>query len=271
MLPRTSREEARRAVTTAPRDAGSLPEYVRHLGPDTAGRLELGPEDRAITERARLKAAAKAEGGSLEIRRRGNTVVFWRAEEAPQPRSGGQRSCGRQAGGNEAHPGRAPPLPLRNPATVQPRSGCNCRRTIRLLLGLHGCRRMRGRVGSESNARMVAWGLVWLQPLVLGGLYPLPLCNRATLQPCPRLWLGRSGQAQVRLHGCRQIRGMGRLWRVRVSSLSRSSHGGNYCLASCTPSATLQPCNPWTRRVPLRLSPRRRLHGCRVLEGVGRC
>jgi hypothetical protein len=63
-------------------------EYVRNLGPDTAGRLELGPEDRPITERARLKAAAKAEGINVEIRRRGNAIVFWQSAEAPKPRGG---------------------------------------------------------------------------------------------------------------------------------------------------------------------------------------
>jgi hypothetical protein len=77
-----------------PRRATQEPyrEYVRKLGPDGAGWLELGPEDRPITERTRLKAAAKAAGVNLEIRRRGTTIVFWRAEEAPQPRSRGQRS-----------------------------------------------------------------------------------------------------------------------------------------------------------------------------------
>jgi hypothetical protein len=59
-------------------------QYIRQLSPDAAGRIELGLDDRSITERARLKAAAKAEGASLEIHRKGNTMVFWKAAEAPK-------------------------------------------------------------------------------------------------------------------------------------------------------------------------------------------
>jgi hypothetical protein len=66
-------------------------EYVRQLTPDSAGRSVLEPTDRPITERARLKAAAKAEGVNLEIRRRGNTIVFWLTQEPPRPRGGGAR------------------------------------------------------------------------------------------------------------------------------------------------------------------------------------
>ncbi|HZS02106.1 MAG TPA: hypothetical protein VFE37_25535 [Chloroflexota bacterium] len=82
-----SQEEARRAVLP-PRQAtqAQYQEYVRGLTPDSAGRLELGPGDRSITERARLKAAAKALGMNLEIRRRGDTIVFWPSSEPPKPR-----------------------------------------------------------------------------------------------------------------------------------------------------------------------------------------
>jgi len=59
-------------------------QYIRQLTPDAAGRIELSFDDRSITERARLKAAAKAEGASLEIHRKGNTMVFWKAAEAPK-------------------------------------------------------------------------------------------------------------------------------------------------------------------------------------------
>ncbi len=63
--------------------------YVRQLRPDQAGRLELGPDDRPVTERARLKAAARAEGVDLEIQRQGNVIVFWLAEgPSPRPRRG---------------------------------------------------------------------------------------------------------------------------------------------------------------------------------------
>jgi hypothetical protein len=88
---------------------------VRGLTPDTAGRLELGEGDHPITERARLKAAAKAEGVYLEIRRRGNVMSFWLTDQPPPTRKsprgraaqGGTRSAGRsgragQAGGRRA-------------------------------------------------------------------------------------------------------------------------------------------------------------------------
>jgi hypothetical protein len=59
-------------------------QYIRQLTPEAAGRIELGLDDRSITERARLKAAAKAEGIGLEIHRKGNTMVFWKSTEAPK-------------------------------------------------------------------------------------------------------------------------------------------------------------------------------------------
>ena len=93
-------EEARRAVLP-PRRAtqAQYQEYVRGLAADSAGQLELGPEDRPITERARLKAAAKALGKYLEIRRRGNTMVFWETNEPPKTRARG--SNGRRGGGSK--------------------------------------------------------------------------------------------------------------------------------------------------------------------------
>ena len=83
-----SLDEARRAVLP-PRRATQeqYREYVRSLTAESAGQLELGPEDRPITERARLKAAAKAEGMNLHIQRRGNRVVFWVSEEPPRTRA----------------------------------------------------------------------------------------------------------------------------------------------------------------------------------------
>ena len=62
-------------------------QYVRQLTPDAAGQLELGEGDRSITERARLKSAAKNEGITLDIRRRGNTMVFWVSDEPPKTRA----------------------------------------------------------------------------------------------------------------------------------------------------------------------------------------
>src|SRR5919197_4358499 len=95
-----SLEEARTAVLP-PRRAvqEQYRTYVRNLSPDTAGQLELGEGDRPITERARLKAAAKAEGIYLDIRRRGNTMVFWKTDEPPKPRGGGARRAPRATRG----------------------------------------------------------------------------------------------------------------------------------------------------------------------------
>jgi len=83
-----SLEEARTAVLP-PRRATQeqYRQYVRQLTPEAAGRLELGEGDRSITERARLKAAAKAEEINLHIQRRGDTIVFWVSEEPPRTRA----------------------------------------------------------------------------------------------------------------------------------------------------------------------------------------
>ena len=80
-------EEARRAVLP-PRRASQeqYQEYVRSLTPDAAGQLELGEDDRPITERARLKAAAKAVGKNLHIQRRGTIIVFWETDAPPKTR-----------------------------------------------------------------------------------------------------------------------------------------------------------------------------------------
>jgi hypothetical protein len=85
-----SLEEARHAVLP-PRRATqeAYRDYVRGLAADTAGQLELGPEDRPITERARLKSAAKAEGINLHIQRRGNIIAFWQTDEPPKTRTRG--------------------------------------------------------------------------------------------------------------------------------------------------------------------------------------
>src|SRR5215212_2629940 len=83
-----SLDEARRSVLP-PRRATQeqYQEYVRGLTADAAGQLELGPDDRSITERARLKAAAKAVGKNLHIQRRGSTMVFWETDEPPKTRA----------------------------------------------------------------------------------------------------------------------------------------------------------------------------------------
>ena len=70
-------------------------QYVRQLTPDEAGQLQLGDNDRPITERARLRAAAQAEGIHLNIQRRGNTMVFWPTEEPPKARAQSSTQAGR--------------------------------------------------------------------------------------------------------------------------------------------------------------------------------
>src|SRR5215212_11398829 len=62
-------------------------QYLRDLGPDSGGQLVLEAGDKPITERARLKAAAQAEGIHLNIQRRGNTMVFWQTDEPPKARA----------------------------------------------------------------------------------------------------------------------------------------------------------------------------------------
>lgn len=83
-----SLDEARRLVLP-PRRAvqEQYREYIRNLGPEGAGRLELETNDRPITERARLKAAARTEGINLHIQRRGQAVVFWVTDEPPKTRT----------------------------------------------------------------------------------------------------------------------------------------------------------------------------------------
>ncbi len=71
-------EEAQKVVM-APRRLAQTEyrQYVRELDANTAGQIVLGADDRPITIRARLKAAAKAEGKELEIQRKDNAIVFW--------------------------------------------------------------------------------------------------------------------------------------------------------------------------------------------------
>jgi hypothetical protein len=74
-------EEAQRLVMAQRRlTETEYRQYVSSLDANTAGRIELGDGDRPISVRARLKAAAKAEGKTLEIQRQGNALVFWLRE-----------------------------------------------------------------------------------------------------------------------------------------------------------------------------------------------
>src|SRR5687767_12987047 len=97
-----SLEEARRAALP-PRRAmqEAYRSYVRSLTPETAGQLELGEGDRSITERARLRAAAKAEGVYLEVRRRGNIMSFWLTNEPPKRQV---KTRAKPTGGGRARP-----------------------------------------------------------------------------------------------------------------------------------------------------------------------
>jgi hypothetical protein len=74
-------EEARK-LAAAPRRLAhpEYTQYVRQLSTHTAGRIVLGEGDHPLTVRARLQAAARAEGKELSIRRRGNELVFWLRE-----------------------------------------------------------------------------------------------------------------------------------------------------------------------------------------------
>ncbi len=87
-----SREEAQR-VTLPPRRAlhEEYRAYLRQLGPDEAGRVELDAGEHPLTERARLKAAAKAEGIDLDIHRRGTVLTFWKTDGPPPQRQNGRR------------------------------------------------------------------------------------------------------------------------------------------------------------------------------------
>ena len=75
---RISIEDAQRLAMTPRRGAlAEYRQYVRELNADTAGRIELADGEHPLTIRARLKAAARAEGRELQIQRRGKAIVFW--------------------------------------------------------------------------------------------------------------------------------------------------------------------------------------------------
>jgi hypothetical protein len=81
-------EEAQRLVMPpAKATQEQYRQYLRALSPESAGRLELAEGDRPTTERARLKAAAKAEGITLHIQRQDNTIVFWETDQPPKTRT----------------------------------------------------------------------------------------------------------------------------------------------------------------------------------------
>ena len=82
---RISTEEAQRLAMTPRRGAqAEYRQYVRELDANTAGRIELADGEHPLTVRARLKAAARAEGRELQIQRRGRAIVFWLADADPR-------------------------------------------------------------------------------------------------------------------------------------------------------------------------------------------
>ena len=91
-----SLDEAQRVVMPRRKAAHEqYRQYIRQLSPEQAGQLQLGPDDHPLTERARLKAAAKTEGVNLQIQRKGNTIVFWETEEPPKMQTRATGSGGR--------------------------------------------------------------------------------------------------------------------------------------------------------------------------------
>jgi hypothetical protein len=71
-------------------------EYVRSLGVDTAGRLDMEPSDDPVVERRRLLAAARAEGVALLIQQRDNVLVFWQVAATAASRSSSGRKASRR-------------------------------------------------------------------------------------------------------------------------------------------------------------------------------
>lgn len=103
-------EEARHAVLPPRRQvAEQYQSYIRGLldNGHNAGQLILDDGDHPVTERARLKAAAKAEGVQLYIRRRGPNIVFWLLQEGDDAPALAQ-----------AVPGRGGAVSVRRPKTT---------------------------------------------------------------------------------------------------------------------------------------------------------
>ncbi len=73
-----SADQARALVAARrPEPSAEYREYVRALDDATAGRIELVDGDRPRAIRARLRAAALAEGRAIAIQPRENALVFW--------------------------------------------------------------------------------------------------------------------------------------------------------------------------------------------------
>ena len=55
-------------------------EYIQHVGPGQAGKLEPGEGETTQAIRRRLTAAAETLGKDLEVRRTAGAVYFWASE-----------------------------------------------------------------------------------------------------------------------------------------------------------------------------------------------
>ena len=74
-------EEAKGMTKKVAREAKKLEEYKRHINTleqEEAGKLKIKDNKEGFAVRAGLKRAAQALGVKVEIRKRGNEIVFWR-------------------------------------------------------------------------------------------------------------------------------------------------------------------------------------------------
>lgn len=76
VIPRAQAE--RMSMSRRSAERAEYQSFVAELPLGEAGRLELELGEHLVSVRARLKAAAKAKGVELKIRRRGNVVTFWK-------------------------------------------------------------------------------------------------------------------------------------------------------------------------------------------------
>jgi hypothetical protein len=96
-----SRLSTRSTTTDETRASGAINEYanyIQNLPQGQAGRLRVGEGENPLTVRRRLVSAAQAMNIPLIIKRSGNDLYFWRADEGgeqPRPRRGRRPRMGR--------------------------------------------------------------------------------------------------------------------------------------------------------------------------------
>ena len=74
-------EEAKAKQKQTPREARVLEkykDYINALGENEAGQLKVQDNKEGFAVRAGLKRAAQALDVKVEIRKRGNEIVFWK-------------------------------------------------------------------------------------------------------------------------------------------------------------------------------------------------